>query len=379
MQLIQNVEFRTGKYKHVATIYTNTYEGRIRNYNIIIGGNYDMYVKINIRLMNGVPTYGIIDRADATLECSFFDTLKAGMFATVLRASIQFAHRIFPRVNIFIFDDASEIECRELFEAVPQRKQVIPYSLAHLSLSYYGKTWYERHLNAKMMHSCNSYHITIDAINDIDAGKENTRHIAYRNGVEALYRKHDMPFVECIYYDTETLNRIMQLYNASSTWIDFSHSIPKKEMAKLLFTWLPRAINMIIGTYTGTAWYIDVRTMPPIDVIIINYEYKEDTNDSLTRIIYNTRKQRARRAPRIYMTIGWNGMRTVDFNRGVFSVLNDKKVDDTSLEKHSPEESFICLHVGKTISCADVVDSVHLKIVGIWRRLWGCLGRRSSL
>jgi hypothetical protein len=327
MQIIQKVLFEAEKRSptekatyttHTATITTHKYDGTVLGNTIVVGGAYKSCVSIGIIYIDGVPVYGTLDRADSEVECSILSNLDNGDFINVLRASIQFAHRLFPTVNIFIFDDRSEIDCGSSLDTIPPRRREIPFSLAHLSLSYSGMTWYERTLNAKMMPVVTS-NLTADKIRAIESGEENARHDTYRRAVEALYREKTIPLTMILKNDTARMQRLMPLYNASTTWIEFFRSIPKGDKCELLFNWMPAIIDRIIDdTYDGRKWYIDVRKMPQVKMKILKYMSKEQRGGS------RTRRRRATR--RMRLTLGLKGSAMTRWQRGLFSAVDDREL-----------------------------------------------------
>jgi hypothetical protein len=117
----------------------------------------------------------------------------------------------------------------------------------------------------------------------LELRKENARHTAYRTAVEALYRDKTIPLTEFT-TDSTQVSRLMPLYRASASWIEFFNSVPKAEKCDLLFNWLPRAINVILcNTFSGDDWYIDVRDMPLIKMEVLKYVSKEQRGGGRTR------------------------------------------------------------------------------------------------
>jgi hypothetical protein len=262
MPVIQTIDFKLGAYLYTARLTTHIYKDTVLLNELVVSNICNSHVHIDIKNIGGMPAYGILYPLDSKVGCGPSGTVnKEEEFIHILRASIKITNRIFPTVNIFIYNDANRRDCVASSEKIIPRGRDKPFSLPYLSLSYYGKTWFERKFNAKMMPDlcCN---ITREILNRLGCDEENIRYATYRGSVDALYHEKDIPLTSFIFYDMDQLIRLMQLYKTHRTWSDFFHAISKDDMYDALFNWLPPAIDAIVSKYDERDWYIDVRSMP---------------------------------------------------------------------------------------------------------------------
>jgi hypothetical protein len=215
-------------------------------------------IEISISKKGSIPYRGKLIQVKAEPECGYPTFLDKGDSISMLLATFQICKQFYPTVSIYEFEDDSHIECGiQSFTSLPPRKPIQPLSLAHLSIAVYGKTWYERHFNAKLLNS--------------------EKYKQYRNLVQAL----DFPIGNTVsdfaeFSSRNFLTEFQQVnlepyFDTEKTWFEFFNSIPKKQHCELFYNWLPSCISKLLeDSYTNMGWYIDITTIPSIKISFTN-------------------------------------------------------------------------------------------------------------
>jgi hypothetical protein len=143
----------TIQYKLTQTETDDTFIATIYKYDdtrleITVGGSVDMpdCVKINIRKINITNTRTIMEAnfiVDYNERCNIEKNLKSAVI--LARIAISFAFTYF-RIDKFILHDQSKFHCKT------SARSDYRFHLYGRELLKYGKTWYQRHLNAHIYH-----------------------------------------------------------------------------------------------------------------------------------------------------------------------------------------------------------------------------------
>ncbi|MBM3939177.1 MAG: hypothetical protein FJ333_11075 [Sphingomonadales bacterium] len=143
----------TIQYKLTQTETDDTFIATIYKYDdtrleITVGGSVDMpdCVKINIRKINITNTQTITEAnfiVDYNERCNIEKNLKSAVI--LARIAVSFAFTYF-RIDKFILHDQSKFHCKT------SARSDYRFHLYGRELLKYGKTWYQRHLNAHIYH-----------------------------------------------------------------------------------------------------------------------------------------------------------------------------------------------------------------------------------
>ncbi len=143
----------TIQYKLTQTETDDTFIATIYKYDdtrleITVGGSVDMpdCVKINIRKINITNTRTIMEAnfiVDYNERCNIEKNLKSAVI--LARIAISFAFTYF-RIDKFILHDQSKFHCKT------SARSDYRFHLYGRELLKYGKTWYQRNLNAHIYH-----------------------------------------------------------------------------------------------------------------------------------------------------------------------------------------------------------------------------------
>lgn len=257
----------TKKHQFDLTIKKNKYTDYIH----IGNKQFKFCIEIGIRKVNGVPVSGKLIQVKAEPECGFPTFLNRGDSVSMILVTFQVCKQLYPTIPSYEFDDESHIDCGvQPDTSMPPRKAIKPMSLAYLSIALYGKTWYERHFNAKMINT--------------------QKYALYRQSIEQL----DFPisskfsnFTEFIqtYYLSPYLQQILSKYfDIDKTWNEFFSSIPKQLHCDIFYNWLPSCVSTILGgTYNDRDWYIDVTSLRSLNITLTNNPVYKGGKQSKTR------------------------------------------------------------------------------------------------
>ena len=220
--------------------------------------HFKFCIEISILKQNSIAIKGKLIQVKAEPECGFPTFLDRGDSISMIFATFQICKHFYPQVNIYEFEDDSHIECGVQQDVtMPPRKSIKPLSLAHLSIAIYGKTWYERHFNAKLLNP--------------------EKYIQFRTATENLDYPisrtfQDFPeFIRKYHLNSYIQSNLTEYFDTEKTWYEFFSSIPKKQHCDLFYNWLPSCISDILqDTYTNRGWYINTHTIPELHITVTN-------------------------------------------------------------------------------------------------------------
>lgn len=169
-------------------------------------------------------------------EC-WYNLEKKGNIVDLIKGSLQLCQMLFG-VNVFYFNDTSNIECGIGFDTkTPPRKIDKPFSLAHLSIALRGKTWYETHFNAFI--------------------KDTDKRELYNESLKNLNhaQKHDFETFAAINFLTRSqYDYLKPIYETSTSWREFFNRIPKQKQCEALYNWLSDYIDKHILHFQPTKY-----------------------------------------------------------------------------------------------------------------------------
>lgn len=244
----------TKKHQYEISIKPNEYVDYIH----LGSKHFKFCIEISIMKQNGIPQKGKLIQVKAEPECGFPIFLERGDSISMILATFQICKLFYPSVSIYEFEDDSNIECGiQSISSIPPRKMIKPLSLSYLSIATYGKTWYERHFNAKLLNQ--------------------EKYTKYRKSIENL----DYPisnlfssypeFIQKYYLNSQLQDSLIHYFDIEKTWFEFFQSIPKKQYCDIFYNWLPTCVSDIIeSTFVNKGWYIDVNTLPRLNLKVTN-------------------------------------------------------------------------------------------------------------
>ena len=228
-------------------------------YTIRIGGN-KFKECVNITILGLNNNKATIPHIKIEPECGYNKLLPTGFGTKLVEISLNIIKMFFHNLQIFTFDDASQIECETLKNTELPRKLKKPLNLPSLYIALYGKTWYEQKFKAKIL--------------------DDNKYKEYKEKVKVLYTIVNLQFYDFLKLADlhETSPQAIKLrsyyekaYNNMS-WIDMFQSIPKKEHCEIFWNWLSGFIERFIGfNVQEYKWYIDINDIPDMidDIKII--------------------------------------------------------------------------------------------------------------
>lgn len=244
-----------GKYKfNIKDSISKTDEGIIYSRNFQIGGNYSDCVNVSITYdAHNNPISAKIPTLVYDEECSLAAPLNRGDGTIIMiKTLLRYIKKKIPEINVFVFEDKSNIECGTEEEKQQKRRRkrgtyARPLVLYYFSIAFNGVTWYEKHFNAYQ--------------EDISI------HRGYRVRVKELLNEEQTKpsfneFLRIAQPPMKHLDELKQLYEAASTYGEFFNSIPKDDRCRLVREWLPTFMEHYLkGVFKNSDWIIDVRKM----------------------------------------------------------------------------------------------------------------------
>jgi hypothetical protein len=150
----------------------------------------------------------------------------------------------------------SKVDCKkeEQIGGLP-RRLIMPMPLNALYIALNGKTWYEHHLNARLINT--------------------ELHNAYRKAVKFLYSpvaKKSLTWDQMRWNFTivnEYADMLGEIYDGSRTFNEFFNAVPKDIQCKAFFGWLEPFIDKWIGeAYRTKDWVINVNNITHVPIQI---------------------------------------------------------------------------------------------------------------
>lgn len=242
-----------GKYKFQITDNTLEARGQIYSRNFKVGGNYADCVNVSISYKNNNPDAASIPHIIYDPDCSIDNPLDHGQGSIIMiKTLLEYVHKQLPSISEINFEDKSNIECStedDLRKGSRTRKRgthLYPISLYYFSIAFNGKTWYEKHFNARQ--------------------KDNCKHNAYREKIGRLLDskefKSSISFIEFLQIATPAQSLVDELesyYNVSDTFGEFFQSIPKRERCRLVGGWISTFMEYHLkDVFDNKNWIIEV-------------------------------------------------------------------------------------------------------------------------
>lgn len=231
--------------------------GKAISHNINLGGRMKGCVQIVVEEKTETdPRFKVLEDEKDTAhiswigfnqKCSLGHDLASGLGTRhIIKTAMTIVIQEYDWIKQFSLVDASQIKCRE----------GMTVSLLHLSLSLYGKTYYERYLHAQLE----------------DPGMR-----AYYIAGKAILNDTVLPWntiCDCI-HDKSKQNYIEGIYDSEMTNLAFFQAIRDKDVKVYChntWDWLERIINYIFQTdkknLWGQTWIIDIKNVKMIHTSI---------------------------------------------------------------------------------------------------------------
>ena len=237
-----------GKYNFQVKRTIHTYNGNIITRTYMLGGDYPRCVNITYKYKNNIPIEAFLPHLLYEPECALRTTLERGDGSVIMiKATIEHAFKEVPSITTFKFDDMSKIDCIPKNVSIPPERKVIkPLNLAHFSIAYHDKTWYELHFNAEMMNKI--------------------KYAEYRERIKILkdpaMKVSYGEFLEIAQPPQTQFEFLEPLYIHAKTYREFFNAIPKTKRCDILYEWLSTFIIYYLwDVYDENNWTIDVKTM----------------------------------------------------------------------------------------------------------------------
>jgi hypothetical protein len=249
MYLGSSILFHSAKHTFRITCKDNGYQ-----YYLAFGGKeFGECIEIFVFNQSGKT---VLSQVYSEKECGYDSILKDGETVDMIKSCLQVCEALF-RTSTFIFHDNSQIDCgTKDFLQRPPRKPQSPYSLTHLHLMKYGKTWYEDHFNAELVDK----HIeTIYFTNRQELDKPVD--IPFENlSMQYKFDKYIQDALEPFYQDA---------IDQGKTWKQFFRSIPKDKICEYL-RWTPQFIDTLIRFQPNIhEWQIPIKKMKRTDMMFV--------------------------------------------------------------------------------------------------------------
>ena len=242
-----------GKYKFQITDNTLLYGEQIYSRNFRIGGNYADCVNVSITYKNNNPDSASIPHIIYDPDCSIDTPLDHGQGSIIMiKTLLEYVHKQLPTISEINFQDNSNIECateHDLRKGSRIRKRgthIHPIALYFFSIAFNGKTWYEKHFNARQ--------------------KDIRKHTSYRERIHQLLHSKEFKtgtlfigFLQIAQPPREILHELEHHYNDSETFADFFQSIPKRERCRLVGDWISTFMEYHLKeVFSNENWIIEL-------------------------------------------------------------------------------------------------------------------------
>ena len=245
---------KVGKYKFKITDNTLSARGQIYSRNFKIGGNNLDCMHISISYKENIPVSASIPHIMYDPECSLNIHLDRGQGSIIMiKTLLKHVHEKMPTITEVHFEDKSHIECASEYEIQKKdskfRKKgthIYPIPLYYFSISFNGKTWYEKHFKAKQQNI--------------------SKHAAYREKInELLHSEHVkmatsyLQFLETAQPPMEIVDELEHYFNSSKTFETFFQSIPKKDRCRLVRDWISVFMSFHLkDVFDNNDWIMDL-------------------------------------------------------------------------------------------------------------------------
>jgi len=245
---------KVGKYTFQITDNTLSARGQIYCRNLKIGGNNLDCMNISISYKENIPVSACIPHIMYDPECSLEIHLDHGQGSnTMCKTLLKYVYEKIPTITEIHFEDKSHIECASEYEVQTKdsrfRKKgthIYPIPLYYFSIAFNGKTWYEKHFQARQQ--------------DI------TKHAAYRAKINELLDTEEVKtatsfvrFLEIAQPPMELVDELEQYFSSSKTFGIFFQSIQKKDRCRLVRNWIASFMSYHLkDVFDNNGWIIDL-------------------------------------------------------------------------------------------------------------------------
>lgn len=245
-------EVNVGKYKFIITDNTLSAREEIYCRNFKIGGNHSDCVNVSISYKNNEPISASMPHIIYDPECSMDTPLdRGGGSVIMIKTLLQHIHAELPSITEVLFEDKSNIECASEIQknAAKARKRgtnIYPIPLYYFSIAFNGKTWYEKHFNARQ--------------------KNESKHTAYKTKIASLLYSEEIKkstefieFLRIAQPPVEIIEELEAYYNKSATFSDFFTSIPHIDRCRLVRDWISTFMeHHLRDLFSNKDWVIDI-------------------------------------------------------------------------------------------------------------------------
>jgi hypothetical protein len=240
---------------HGYKIIDNTLSIREQIYcrNFKIGGNHPDCVNVSIKYNQNQPVSASMPHIMYDQDCSIDIPLDRGEGSILMiKTLFQYIHQQLPNITEVNFEDKSNIECAnedEIQKGSRFRKKgtyVEPIPLYYFSIAFNGKTWYEKHFNARQKDK-----------NKHDKYKEKINNLLYSIGVKS--NTSFLQFMEIAQPPIEIIPELEKYYDNSNTFALFFQSIPKNDRCRLVRRWISTFMEFYLqDVFSNAGWIIEL-------------------------------------------------------------------------------------------------------------------------
>jgi hypothetical protein len=252
----------------ILTVYDDETKKDIR-YNVSIGGKKKGCVNILVNGKHGI--LGLNKFAELSFiqydkRCNMNASLETGKGTKhMLKTALSIVFKLYPWIDGITLVDVSGKMCN------PKGHEI---SLSRMSIALHGKTWYERHFNARL-------------------GNENLRKI-YKNRLKFLTVKSSKPktYTEFSgFFSIKGNNEVAKaIYETSDTFRSFFKTLKshmtESELCEYMFPWITEFIDAIldenINRFFTAAWLIRKD-----DIEVVEFSKTEISQEQYDRDSFN--------------------------------------------------------------------------------------------
>jgi hypothetical protein len=242
-----------GKYKFQIT--DNTMIGRgvnTRNFNI--GGGSKTCVDVSVDCMDKTNPIAVIPDVKYNSKCSIDAPLeKGGGTILMCKTLFNYVHKQLPILTELNFDDKSKIECANEDEiknnnskTMNEDSYIKPADLYYFYIAFNGKTWYEKHFNARQkgFEKHKSYRTKINDLLYSKERKANTSFIKLLDGFDV---------------NEEIKSELEPYYEKADTIGSFFQSISKPDRCRLVRDWITAFMKYHLhDVFSNSGWIIEL-------------------------------------------------------------------------------------------------------------------------
>ena len=247
-------EKTVGKYRFIIKDNTLLLREKIYSRTVKIGGNYQDCVSVSIKFNDeNQPESAYIPHIMYDPDCSVDIKLDRGEGSIIMiKTLFDYIHKEIPTISEINFEDKSNIECatdEEISKGSRFRKKgtnVYPIPLYYFSIAFNGKTWYEKHFNARQ--------------------KDKDKHIAYKEKVSYVLNSKELKtntsffqFLQMSRPSIEFIEELEKYFNASDTFGELFQMIPKDDRCRIVRDWISIFMeHHLKDVFDNKNWIIEI-------------------------------------------------------------------------------------------------------------------------